>query len=216
MPPGNGLSDLRIGQCPFIQHPVHQGLVAQSQCFVPVSLRRAKIHKALAQTVLQLCEQLFPALAGQIHLVYKNKRWHVIAAKQPPKRFGVALHAVRSADHQHRIIQYLQRALSLGGKIHMAGCIQQRDLRIAGCQQCLLRKNSDSACFFKCVGIQKGILVIHPAQLPDGTGAVEHGFGQGRFAGVHMSQNAQNDLLMRCFHPLLLGYILPIRISFLL
>ena len=58
--------------------------------------------------------------------------------------------------------------------------------------------------FFQAVGIQKGVSVIHPPQLADGSGAVEHGLGEGGLAGVHMGQNAQYDLFLRCFHALLL------------
>ena len=86
----------------------------------------------------------------------------------------------------------------------MAGGIQQCDIRIARRQQGLLGKDGDAARFFKRVGIQKGILVIHAAQLADRAGAVEQGFRKGGLAGVHMGKDAQNDLFMRCFHPLLL------------
>ena len=204
MPACNGRDEVRIGQLPDIQHPIHQVFVTQSQCFVPVGLRHIKGHKALAQTVVQLGEQLFPALAGQIHLVHEHKGGHMVAPQQPPERLGVALHTVGAAYHQHSIVQHLQGALCLGGKIHMAGGVQQCDIRIARRQQGLLGKDGDAARFFKRVGIQKGILVIHAAQLADRAGAVEHGFRKGGLAGVHMGKDAQNDLFMRCFHPLLL------------
>ena len=128
----------------------------------------------------------------------------MVAPQQPPQRFGMALHAVRSADHQHGIVQHLQGALGLGGKIHMAGGIQQGDIRIARSKQRLLGKDGNAACFFQAIGVQKGVPMVHPAQLADGTGAVEHGLGEGGLAGVHMSQNAQYDLFLRCFHALLL------------
>ena len=85
----------------------------------------------------------------------------------------MALHAIGAADHQHRVIQHLQGALRLGGKIHMARCVQQGDVGITRCEQGLFGKDGDSTRFFQRVGVQKGVLVIHPAQAADHTGAVE-------------------------------------------
>ena len=79
----------------------------------------------------------------------------------------------------------------------MAGSVQQGDIRAACRQQCLLGKNSDPTGFFQRVCVQKGVLVIHPAQAAGHTGAVEHDFRQGGLAGVHMGQNAQYDLFAR-------------------
>ena len=138
MPPGNGRDDVRIGQRSGIQHPFHQGFVAHCQCFIPVGLYCAEIHKALAKATVQLGQQLFPALSGQVHLVHEYKGWHMVAPQQPPERLGVALHTVGAADHQHRIIQHLQSALGLGRKIHMARGVQQGDIGIARRQQGLL------------------------------------------------------------------------------
>lgn len=73
----------------------------------------------------------------------------MVAPQQPPQRFGMALHAVRSADHQHGVIQHLQGALGLGGKIHMAGGVQQGDGGIARRKQRLLGKDGDAARFSK-------------------------------------------------------------------
>ena len=213
MPPGNGRDDLGICQLSGLQHPVHQVLIAKSQRFIPVGLRHAKIHKPFAEAMIQLGQQLFLALAGQVGLVYKHKGGHMVAPQQPPERFGVALHAIGAADHQHGIIQNLQSALGLGGKIHMAGSVQQGDIRAACRQQCLLGKNSDPTGFFQRVCVQKGVLVIHAPQFADRAGTVEHGFRKGGLARVHMGQNAQNDMLVNSFHPLLLQFKIHVYCS---
>ena len=204
MPPGNCGNNVCIGQGSRVQHFFHQLLIAQRQCFVAGGRLCAKIHKALAKAVIQLGEQLLPGHAGQVHFVHEHKGGHMVAPQQPPQRFGMALHAVRSADHQHGVVQHLQGALGLGGKIHMAGGIQQGDSGIARRKQRLLGKDGDAARFFQAVGVQEGISVVYPPQLADGAGAVEHGLGEGGLAGVHMGQNAQYDLFLRCFHALLL------------
>ena len=119
------------------------------------------------EDIRTLRRALEQAGAGQIHFVDEDKRWDMISPQQPPERFGVALHAIGTADHQHGIIQNLQSALGLGGKIHMAGSVQQSDIRTACRQQCLLGKNSDPTGFFQCVCVQKGVLVIHSSGFPD-------------------------------------------------
>ena len=45
---------------------------------------------------------------------------------------------------------------------------------------------------------------IAAGEVIERPGAVEHGLGEGGLAGVHMGQNAQYDLFLRCFHALLL------------
>ena len=206
MPPRHSGHNVGIGQLPGFQLLFHELLVAQGQRLVPGGLCRAEIHEALPQPPVQLGQQFFPAQAGQVGLVHEHERGHPVAPQQPPERLGVALHTVGGADHQHRVVQHLQGALGLGGEIHMAGGVQQGDVRAARRQQRLLGKNGDAARLFQRVGIQKGVLVVHAAQLADGTGAVEHGLREGGLAGVHMGQDAQNDLFAGCFfHRLLLS-----------
>ena len=171
MPPRHSGHNVGIGELPGFQLLFHELLVAQGQRFVPGGLCRAEIHEAIPQPPVQLGQQFFPAQAGQVGLVHEHERGHPVAPQQPPERLGVALHAVGGADHQHRVVQHLQGALGLGGEIHMAGGVQQSDVRAARRQQRLLGKNGDAARLFQRVGIQKGVLVVHAAQLADGTGA---------------------------------------------
>ena len=107
MPPGNCGDDVCIGQSTCVQHFLHQLLIAQRQRFVAGGGLCTKIHKALAKAVVQLGEQLLPGHAGQVHLIYEHKGGHMVAPQQPPQCFGMALHTVRSADHQHGIVQHL-------------------------------------------------------------------------------------------------------------
>ena len=95
----------------------------------------------------------------------------------------------------------------------MAGSVQQGDIRAACRQQCLLGKNSDPTGFFQRVCVQKGILVIYAPQFADRAGTVEHGFRKGGLARVHMGQNAQNDMLVNSFHPLLLQFKIHVYCS---
>ena len=127
VPPGDGGGDLLVGKRAVFQHGFHQPLVAEGQRLVAGVLVGTKIHKALAQAMGQLGKQRFPPGAGQIHFIDENERGDVIPSQQPPEGFGVALHAVGAGDDQHGVVQHLEGALGLGGKIDVAGGIQQRN-----------------------------------------------------------------------------------------
>ena len=81
----------------------------------------------------------------------------------------MALYSVRSADHQHRIVQHLQRAFHLRRKIHMSRCVQQRDILVLPLKLRLLGKNCDSPVPLLTIRIQKRVPVIHPSQPADRT-----------------------------------------------
>ena len=58
----------------------------------------------------------------------------------------------------------------------MARGVQQGKIGIARREEGLLGENGNAARLFQRVGVQKGILMVHAAQLADGAGAVEQGF----------------------------------------
>ena len=195
MPPGDGGGDLCIGERAAFQHGLHQPLIAQGQRLIAGVRIGAKIHEALAQAVGQLGQQSLPPGAGQVHFIDKYKRRDAIPTQQPPQRLGVALDAVGAGDDQHGVVQYLQRALGLGGKIHMAGGIQQGDGGVFHIQERLLGKNGDAPGLFQRIGVEEGVLMVHPAQLADGAGAVEHGLREGGLAGIDVGQDAHHQPL---------------------
>ena len=143
--------------------------------------------------MIQLVQKGVLSRPGQVHLIDEHEGRDVIPPQEPPERFGVALDAVRAADDQHRVIQHLKGPLRLGGKVHMARGVQKGQVGVPGRQQGLFGKDGDAALFFQRVRVQKGVLVIDPPQLPDGSGAVEHGFGKGGLARVYMGEDAHDQ-----------------------
>ena len=135
----------------------------------------------------------------QVHLVHEHKGGHTVAGQQFPQGFGVGLHAVGAADHQYRVIQHPQGPLRLGGKIHVARRVQQRQFGLLGILRCgqrqhrLLGKNRDAPCPLLGVGIQKGVPVVHTAQLAQHPRAVEKPLGQRCLAAVHMGQQPNHQ-----------------------
>ena len=139
-------------------------------------VRISEIHAAAAELVLQMGQQGFPVRSRQIHLINKEEGGDLIPLQQVPQRPGVALDAVGAGDHQHGAVQHLKGPLHLGGKIHMAGGVQQRHPGISQFQHRLLGENGDAPLALHGVGIQKSVLMVHPAQAADGPGAVQQGF----------------------------------------
>ena len=77
----------------------------------------------------------------------------------------------------------------------MARGIQQRQLPLRQGQHRLLGEDGDPPLPLQGVSIQKGVPVVHPPQLADGPGEVEHSFAEGRFPRVHMGQYSSNQII---------------------
>ena len=78
----------------------------------------------------------------------------------------MSLHPVGAADDQHRAVQHRQSALRLRGKVHVARGVHQRNAPMGRFQQGLLGKNGDAPGTLQRIGIEKGVLMIHPSQHP--------------------------------------------------
>ena len=161
--------------------------------------RGGKIHAPVPEPPAQLPQAHGGVRAGQVHLVDKYKRRYAVTCQQLPQCLGVGLHAVGAGDDQHRVIQHLQGALGLGGKVHVAGRIQQRQLGLVGAvrggqrQHGLLGKDRDAPRPLLAVGIKKGVPVVHAPQLAQHPRAVKQPFGQCSFAAVHMCQQPDDQ-----------------------
>lgn len=91
-------------------------------------------------------------------------------AQQTPEGSGMPLYSVCPADNQNGVVQHLQGALHFCGKIHMSRRIQKRDISQSG----LFGKNRYSPGTLLLVRIQKSVLMVHPAQISDLPGHIEH------------------------------------------
>ena len=176
------------GNIAGLQQAFHGGLAAQGE--VVQGVGSVDIHAGVAEAGAQVMRQLRPVRAGLVHLVDEEQRGHIIGLQQPPQGQGMALHAVRAADHQHRAVDHPQGALHLAGKIHVARGIQQGDFHPLPGQHGLLGKNGDAPFPLLGVGIQKRVPVIHPAQLAQLARGVQHGLRKRGFSRVHVGQQA--------------------------
>ena len=174
---------------------LQQIFIAQGQVVSPGGV--GQVHAAGPEPAAQLAQAQRPVGAGQVHLVDEHEHRHPVTLQKPPQRFGMALDAVGAADDQDGVVHHLQSALGLGGKVHMAGGVQQRQLGAGQFQHRLLGKDRDAPRPLQRVGVEKGVPMVHPPQFAQRPRAVEHRLAQGRFARIDVRRYA-ND---QPFHP---------------
>ena len=73
------------------------------------------------------------------------------------------LHAVRTADDQHRTVEHLQCALHLRRKVNVTGRVQQCHLGVRQRELRLLGENCDAARALERKRIEERILMVHAA-----------------------------------------------------
>ena len=132
------------------------------------------------------------ARCGQVHLGDEDEGGDLVPAEETPEGFGVGLDPVSAADDQDGVVQDLEGALHLGGEVHVARGVQEGHRQVGGLKDSLLGEDGDAPGPLQGVSVQIGIPVVHPAQLLDGPGGVEQGFGQGGLARVHVGQDADD------------------------
>ena len=191
LPLGDEGGEGSVGNAPRLQIVLQQGLVAQSGLLTE-SLFVPHIHAALIQLALQLPQQSGPVRPCQVHLVHKEEGGYPVSLQQLPQGMGVTLDPVGSADHQNGAVQHRQGALHLGGEVHVAGGVQQGDLQMLQREHRLLGEDGDAPLLLHRVGVQKGVPVVHPAQLFQFSAGVEQSLAEGGLARVHMGQNAHD------------------------
>ena len=154
-----------------------------------------KVHARAAQVCAQVVHKRRTLRTRQIHLRHEHEHRHAVAPQQLPERLRVRLHTVRAADDEHRIIEHLQRALHLGGKVHVPRRVEQCDRRVAERHARLPRKDRDAARTLERVRVHVRIFMVDTAEVADRARAVEQRLGQRRLPGVDVRQDSQNQLL---------------------
>ncbi len=86
------------------------------------------------------------------------------------------LHPVCTANNKHRIIQYLQSALHLRGKIHMPRRVKQRCIHAFPGKLRLFAENGNAAHPLLCIRIQKSVPVVHPPRFAYAAAPVKYIF----------------------------------------
>ena len=80
----------------------------------------------------------------------------------------------------------------------MSRCVQQGNGQILERQHCLFGENRDAPFPLLAVSVQKGILMVHPAQLAQPPASIEQSLRQSGLTCVNMGQQTHGKLF--CFH----------------
>ena len=193
--PEQGVDPLfRQGALP--QKSVQARLVAQGDGF-GIRIREGQHHGI--QLLPEGGEKRFSVPLKVIHFIDEENHRKLRFRHQLPQGPGMALDALRRADHQHGRVHDSQRPFRLSRKIRMPGGVDQGQLRFLPGQPGFLGKDGDAALLFHAVRIQKHISVIHPALPAQRSGEKKHGFGQRGFPGVHVGRQADHRSLSHRF-----------------
>ena len=139
--------------------------------------RRRQLVDGVGQTTAQIGERRGSIGAGGIHLVDEDEGGYLVSGEQSPQGFGVALHAVGAGDHENRVVEHTQHTFGFGGEVHVAGCVEQREVQIAAAHGCLVGMDGDAALFLQRFGVEEGVAVVHATEFADASGAVQQRFG---------------------------------------
>ena len=191
-PGGNQGMDHAVRNLSFPQEHVQAALIAQGD---PLRIGIRKRNHRVRQLPPQRGQQLLPAAPELIGFVEKENDRHTVFPQDIPQGAGVRLHAFRRADHQHGGVHHADGALRLPGKVRVPGGVNQSDIGFFPGQAGFLGEDRDAAFLLHLPGIQPCIPVVDPALPAYGAGKIQHGFGQGGLAGVHMGRQADDQLL---------------------
>ena len=197
LPVRDGGRDLRVRDPAGGEIFVEQRIVTEGQFFLKLRLRLRKVDAALVELPPEALQKGVMVGRADVHLVDEHDCRHLIAPQQLPERRGMPLHARRAAHDQHGAVEHLQRPLHLGGKIDVAGGIEQHQRAARQGQDGLLGKDRDAAAALLRVGIEKRIPVVDAPEGADDARLIEHGLRQRRLARVHMREQTHAKALFR-------------------
>jgi hypothetical protein len=128
--------------------------------------------------------------ADAVHLVNETDARDVVFIGLPPHRLRLRLHSGDGVEHRHRAIQHAQAALHLGGKIHVAGRIDDVDLDVLPLASGGGRGNGDAPLLLLLHPIHDGGALMDLAQLVRAPGVIKDSLGRSGLTCIDMSRDA--------------------------
>jgi hypothetical protein len=152
---------------------------------------------------LHLVEDVFEISTRAVHLVYEHDARDVVFRSLPPNGFRLRLHSGHSAENDDRTIEHPERALHLGGEVHVAGSVDDVDALF------LLGEefhgplfgalppfgghggggDGDSTLALLLHPVGRGGTIVHFANPVDHPGVKQDTLGQGGLAGINVGRN---------------------------
>ena len=156
--------------------------------------QRGRVDAARREARGELGEKFFSPGVFQVALVHEDKGRNRMALEQVPKRLGMALDAVVGPHHENRVVEGLQRALRLGGEVHVAGRVHEHEVGVAPVKGGAGRENRDAALALHGVGVEVRVAAVHAAGVANGARDGEHGLRERGLARVDVRQKSHDRL----------------------
>ena len=159
------------------------------------------------QEPLNLRQHASRVRALAVGFVQEEQRRNPLLLQGLEEGLRMGLHAFNGADHHHCRVQRPQGTLHLGGKIHVAGGVNEVDGRIPPVKADAggLDGNTPALLYGQIIGV--GRALVHTADATDGPGMHQQLLGKGRLARVHVGKDADVSDVHRNLHQCVGGII---------
>ena len=185
------------GERPALQKLLHGCLVARGCLLRGGSVpgkQGASVKAGRGKPRGELGEKPLSPEVLKVALAHEDEGRDAVALEQVPQGLGVALNAVVRAHHENRGVERGDRALRLGGEVHVTGCVHEHEMRSRPVERRGGREDRDAALALHGVGVEVGASVVHAPGRADGPCLGEHGLRKRGLACVHMRQKPHDRL----------------------
>ncbi len=129
--------------------------------------------------------------SGPVQFVDERDARHAVPIGPPPDGLALRLDPGDAVEHRDGAVEHPQRTLHLVGEVDVAGGVDQVDPVPVPVAAHRGGEDGDAAVAFLGVEVGDGRAVVDLAALVGGAGEVEHPFGDGGLAGVHVGEDAE-------------------------
>ena len=152
--------------------------------------RHMKHQRLGAEPLLDLVDGAEEVGPLAVELVDQRHPRHVVFVGLPPHRLALRLHPLACREHDHRPVEDAQRSLHLGGKIDMAGSVDEVYRHVAPAETDGRGVDRDPAFLFLRIEVGDGRSLVDVAEAVARLGVKEHPLGERGLAGVDVGDNA--------------------------
>ena len=143
-------------------------------------------HGPRAQPLADGLENMLEIRAVLVHLVDEANPRNLVLVALPPHGLGLRLHAADGIKQRHRAVEHAQAALHFGGKVHVAGGINNIDADVAPDAGGRRRGNRDAALLLLLHVIHGRRAFMHLSQPVRDAGIKQDALCRCRLSGVDM------------------------------
>ncbi len=185
-----GLLGHRRTEVVDIDDALHGEEIDDAQEIVFGSDRYLNRHRARAQALANLSDDVEEIRTHPIHLVDEHDARHFVLVGLTPHGFGLRLHGGNRVEKCDQPVEHAQRALHFDGEINVAGRIDNVDTRIAPGGRSRGRRNRNAALLLLYHPVHRSGTVVHFADLMNHAGVKQNALRARRLARVNMRGNA--------------------------